>query len=51
MSYLNGKVLADLLAGDGDGVTTRQCLFVSRRVIRWPPETSGVQDQPSADVG
>jgi hypothetical protein len=38
MSYLNGEVLADLLTGDGDGATARQCPFVSRRVISWPPE-------------
>jgi glycine/D-amino acid oxidase-like deaminating enzyme len=38
MSYLNGEVLADLLAGDGDGETTRLCPFVNRRVVRWPPE-------------
>jgi hypothetical protein len=25
MSYLNGEVLADLLTGDGDGETSRQC--------------------------
>jgi glycine/D-amino acid oxidase-like deaminating enzyme len=38
MSYLNGEVLADLLTGDGGGETTRQCPFVNRRVITWPPE-------------
>ena len=38
MSYLNGEVLADLLTGDGDGETARQCPFVNRRVISWPPE-------------
>jgi glycine/D-amino acid oxidase-like deaminating enzyme len=38
MSYLNGEVLADLLAGDGDSETTRLCPFVNRRVVRWPPE-------------
>src|SRR5215475_63206 len=38
MSYLNGEVLADLLTGDGDGETSRQCPFVNRRVIPWPPE-------------
>ena len=38
MSYLNGEVLADLLTGDGNGETTRQCPFVNRRVIGWPPE-------------
>ena len=38
MSYLNGHVLADLLTGDGDTETTRQCPFVNRRVISWPPE-------------
>ena len=38
MSYLNGGVLADLLTGDGDGETSRQCPFVNRRVIPWPPE-------------
>jgi hypothetical protein len=35
---LNGKVLADLLTGDDDGEITRLCLFVNRRVIRWPAE-------------
>jgi glycine/D-amino acid oxidase-like deaminating enzyme len=38
MSYLNGEVLADLLTGDGDGPAARQCPFVNRRVISWPPE-------------
>ncbi len=38
MSYLNGEVLADLLTGDGDGAAARQCPFVSRRVMSWPPE-------------
>ena len=38
MSYLNGEALADLLTGNGDGQTARQCPFVSRRVISWPPE-------------
>ncbi len=38
MSYLNGEVLAGLLTGDGDSTTTRQCPFVNRRVLRWPPE-------------
>ena len=38
MSYLNGQVLAELLCGDADGETVRQCPFVNRRVIRWPPE-------------
>jgi hypothetical protein len=38
MSYLNGEVLADLLTSDGDGETSRQCPFVNRRVIPWPPE-------------
>ena len=38
MSYLNGEVLAGLLTGAGDGETTRQCPFVNRRVIAWPPE-------------
>ncbi len=38
MSYLNGEVLADLLTGDGDSDIARQCPFVNRRVIRWPPE-------------
>jgi glycine/D-amino acid oxidase-like deaminating enzyme len=38
MSYLNGEVLADLLAGDAEGATACQCPFVNRRVIRWPPE-------------
>ena len=38
MSYLNGEVLADLLTGDGDGEIARQCPFVNRRVISWPPE-------------
>jgi hypothetical protein len=31
-------VLADLLTGDGAGEATRQCPFVNRRVISWPPE-------------
>jgi glycine/D-amino acid oxidase-like deaminating enzyme len=38
MSYLNGEVLADLLTGDGDGLAARQCPFVNRRVLSWPPE-------------
>ena len=38
MSYRNGEVLADLLTGDGAGEATRQCPFVNRRVISWPPE-------------
>jgi glycine/D-amino acid oxidase-like deaminating enzyme len=38
MSYLNGQALADLLTGDGDSETVRQCPFVNRRVIPWPPE-------------
>ena len=38
MSHLNGEVVADLLTGDGDGPDTRQCSFVNRRVISWPPE-------------
>jgi glycine/D-amino acid oxidase-like deaminating enzyme len=38
MSYLNGEVLARLLCGDAAGETVRQCPFVNRRVIRWPPE-------------
>ncbi len=38
MSYLNGHVLADLIAGEGADPVTRQCPFVNRRVLRWPPE-------------
>jgi glycine/D-amino acid oxidase-like deaminating enzyme len=38
MSYRNGEVLADLLTGEGAGEATRQCPFVNRRVISWPPE-------------
>jgi glycine/D-amino acid oxidase-like deaminating enzyme len=38
MSYLNGHVLADLVAGDGTDAVTRQCPFVNRRVVRWPRE-------------
>ncbi len=38
MSYLNGEVLADLVAGGGEGELTRECPFVNRRVISWPPE-------------
>ena len=45
MSYLNGEVLADLLTGDGDGETSRQCPFVNRRVIPWPPEPCGHRGQ------
>ena len=45
MSYLNGEVLADLLTGDGDGETFRQCPFVNRRVIPWPPEPRGHRGQ------
>jgi len=45
MSYLNGGVLADLLTGDGDGETSRQCPFVNRRVIPWPPEPCGHRGQ------
>jgi glycine/D-amino acid oxidase-like deaminating enzyme len=41
MSYLNGQVLADLLTGDADSETVRQCPFVNRRVIGWPPEPVG----------
>ncbi len=37
MSYLNGRVLADLLLGDGDGIA-RECPFVNRRVLPWPRE-------------
>lgn len=37
MSYLNGEVLADLLAGEQDGLAA-ECPFVERRVIPWPPE-------------
>jgi glycine/D-amino acid oxidase-like deaminating enzyme len=35
MSYLNGKVLAELLLGDGDGFAA-ECPFVNRRVLAWP---------------
>ena len=38
MSYLNGHVLADLVAGDGTDTVTQQCPFVNRRVVRWPRE-------------
>lgn len=38
MSYLNGEVLADLLAGDGRGEVTRLCPFAGRRVASWPRE-------------
>ena len=38
MSYRNGQVLADLLTGDGAREAARQCPFVNRRVISWPPE-------------
>jgi glycine/D-amino acid oxidase-like deaminating enzyme len=38
MSYLNGHVLADLIAGNGTDPVTQQCPFVNRRVVRWPRE-------------
>lgn len=38
MSYSNGRVLADLLVGDGDDELTVACPFVTRRVLNWPPE-------------
>ncbi len=37
MSYLNGKVLTELLLGGGDGLAD-DCPFVNRRVIPWPPD-------------
>lgn len=40
MSYLNGKVLTELLMGD-DGGLAEDCPFVNRRVIPWPPEPFG----------
>ena len=40
MSYLNGKVLTELLMGD-DGGLAEECPFVNRRVIPWPPEPFG----------
>ena len=36
MSYLNGRVLTELLLG-GDG-SAGDCPFVNRRVIPWPPD-------------
>lgn len=42
MSYLNGRLLSELLDGDED--LTADCPFVNRRVIPWPPE-------PFASVG
>jgi hypothetical protein len=38
MSYLNGHVLADLVAGGGTDAVTQQCPFVNRRVVCWPRE-------------
>jgi glycine/D-amino acid oxidase-like deaminating enzyme len=38
MSYLNGKVLTELLLGDGGDGLVDDCPFVNRRVIPWPPE-------------
>ncbi|MFN8159816.1 MAG: FAD-binding oxidoreductase [Solirubrobacterales bacterium] len=37
MSYLNGRVLAEMLLDGGEGLA-EQCPFVDRRVIPWPPE-------------
>ncbi len=37
MSYLNGKVLAELLLGDADGPAA-ECPFVNRRVLPWPAD-------------
>jgi glycine/D-amino acid oxidase-like deaminating enzyme len=37
MSYLNGKVLTELLLGGDDGLGD-DCPFVNRRVIPWPPD-------------
>jgi glycine/D-amino acid oxidase-like deaminating enzyme len=37
MSYLNGRVLAELLLDGGDELT-RACPFVNRRVLPWPRE-------------
>ena len=37
MSYLNGRILAELLFPDG-GRLGAECPFVNRRVIPWPPE-------------
>jgi len=37
MSYLNGKVLTELLLGPSDGVAS-DCPFVNRRVVPWPPD-------------
>ena len=37
MSYLNGRVLAELLLGDGDGLAA-DCPFVNRRVLSWPAD-------------
>jgi glycine/D-amino acid oxidase-like deaminating enzyme len=37
MSYLNGRVLAELLIGDGQGLAA-DCPFVNRKLIPWPRE-------------
>jgi glycine/D-amino acid oxidase-like deaminating enzyme len=38
MSYLNGRLLRDLLLDGADGELARGCPFVNRRVVPWPPE-------------
>ena len=38
MSYLNGKVLADLLLGDEDGLAA-DCPFVNRHLLAWPADS------------
>jgi glycine/D-amino acid oxidase-like deaminating enzyme len=38
MSYLNGRILRDLLLDGPDGTEARACPFVNRRTLPWPPE-------------
>jgi glycine/D-amino acid oxidase-like deaminating enzyme len=38
MSYLNGRLLRDLLLDGPDTELARTCPFVNRKIVPWPPE-------------